>query len=355
MSGFLLEKYRGISPYVPGEQPKEAGYIKLNTNESPFPPSEKARKRYMQAFDKLNLYNDPENGTLTGAIAEEFGLKRENVLVTNGSDEALAFIYMAYAEKGKPFAAPEVSYGFYPVFSRLVGADIVTKPLKEDLTVDAEAFAKCDLNVIFANPNAQTGTFMPISDIEKIAKKRSRLVVVDEAYVDFGAESAAALIRKYPNIVVVRTFSKSRSLAGARIGFVIAAEDIVADLKLIKYSFNPYNLGRAAEAAATGAFEDKEYFDICREKIIEAREYTLRRAEALGLRVIRGKANFLLMSSEDIDGGELKNRLYDEKIIVRHFSSPALLSPYIRVTIGSMDEMKTFIKVLEKILSGVRK
>ncbi len=355
MSRFLLKKYASLAPYVPGEQPKTGGYIKLNTNESPFPPSEKAREEYIKAFDRLNLYNDPENGALAAAIAERFGLEASNVLLTNGSDEALAFIYTAYADAEHPFAAPEISYGFYPVFSQLTGAENVTFPLKPDCSVDAEAFVKTKHNVVFANPNAQTGTAMPPGDVERIvAASPSRIVAVDEAYVDFGTESAAGLIKKYPNLIVVRTFSKSRSLAGGRIGFALSSAEIVSDLKRIKYSFNPYNLGRAAEAAALGALKDEKYFSECVARVIEAREYTASEAKRLGMDVVDGKANFLLMRSGLIDGGELKDRLFAEKIIVRHFSTP-FLAPYIRVTIGSMDEMKAFIKVLENILKGAVK
>lgn len=355
MSQFLLKKYASLLPYTPGEQPKTGGYIKLNTNESPFPPSEKAREEYLKAFDRLNLYNDPENGALGAAIAKRYGLKTGNVLLTNGSDEALAFIYMAYADAEHPFAAPEISYGFYPVFSQLTGARNVTFPLKPDCSVDADAFVKTEYNVVFANPNAQTGTFMPVEDVERIvAASPERIVAVDEAYVDFGAESSVVLIKKYPNLIVIGTFSKSRSLAGGRIGFALSSEEIVSDLKRIKYSFNPYNLGRAAEAAALGALADEEYFSECTARVKQAREYTRAEAKRLNMEVVDGKANFLLMRSELIDGGELKDRLFAEKIIVRHFSTP-YLSPYIRVTIGSMDEMKTFIKVLGNILKGAVK
>ena len=349
MTKFLLDKYKGFEPYVPGEQP-QGGYIKLNTNESPFPPSETARELYTAAFDRLNLYNDPENTALCKVIADRYGVSPENVLVTNGSDEALAFIYMAYADKTHPFVAPEISYGFYPVFSALVGAEKKTFPLKSDYFIDEAAFINCDDNVIFANPNAQTGTFMPIGQIAEMLKK-PRLVVVDEAYVDFGAESALPLLKEYDNLIIVRTLSKSRSLAGGRIGFAIAAKEIVSELKLVKYSFNPYNLGRAAEAAAIGAIQDEEYFRKCTAAVIGAREYTEQAAKALGMTVIDSRANFLLMKCPTMDGGELKAELMRRGVLVRHFSTPGL-SEYIRVTIGSMEQMKTFIQELKNIISG---
>ncbi len=351
MTKFLLDKYKDFEPYVPGEQP-QGGYIKLNTNESPFPPSERAREKYIAAFDKLNLYNDPENSALCKVIADRYGVLPENVLVTNGSDEALAFIYMAYADGSHPFAAPEISYGFYPVFSALVGADKLTFPLKSGGYVDEKAFIGYDGNVIFANPNAQTGTFMPLSAIEEMLKK-PRLVVVDEAYVDFGAQSALPLLKKYGNLIVVRTLSKSRSLAGGRIGFAIASAEVTAELKLIKYSFNPYNLGRAAEAAAIGAIEDEEYFSRCTAAVIRAREYTEREAKALGMEMTDSLANFLLMKRPGTDGGVLKAELMRRGVLVRHFSTPGL-SDCIRVTIGSMEQMETFIKVLKDIISGAR-
>ncbi len=349
MTKYLLEKFKELVPYTPGEQP-QGGFIKLNTNESPFPPSERARERMKAAFDKLNLYNDPENAELTKVIARCYGLDKENVLVTNGSDEALAFLYIAYAEKGKPFAAPEISYGFYPVFSRLVGAEVKTFPLKEDFSVDEEAFIACDDNVIFANPNAQTGTFMAVEHIERMLSK-PRLVIVDEAYVDFGAQSVKPLVKSRDNLVVVGTLSKSRALAGGRIGFVIAAREIIDELKLIKYSFNPYNLGRAAEALAIGAFEDEKYFSECVSKVIEAREFTDKAVKELGMVTVKSQANFILMRAPGIDGGELKEKLMERGVLVRHFSTPGL-SPFIRVTIGSMEQMKTFVKVLKNIISG---
>lgn len=349
MTKYLLEKFKELVPYTPGEQP-QGGFIKLNTNESPFPPSERARERMKAAFDKLNLYNDPENAELTKVIARCYGLDKENVLVTNGSDEALAFLYIAYAEKGKPFAAPEISYGFYPVFSRLVGAEVKTFPLKEDFSVDEEAFIACDDNVIFANPNAQTGTFMAVEHIERMLSK-PRLVIVDEAYVDFGAQSVKPLVKSRDNLVVVGTLSKSRALAGGRIGFVIAAREIIDELKLIKYSFNPYNLGRAAEALAIGAFEDEKYFSECISKVIEAREFTDKAVKELGMVAVKSQANFILMRAPGIDGGELKEKLMERGVLVRHFSTPGL-SPFIRVTIGSMEQMKTFVKVLKNIISG---
>ena len=350
MSGFLLEKYRGISPYVPGEQPKEAGYIKLNTNESPFPPSEKARERYMQAFDKLNLYNDPENGTLTGAIAEEFGLKRENVLVTNGSDEALAFIYMAYAEKGKPFAAPEVSYGFYPVFSRLVGADIVTYPLKEDLSVDAEAFAKCDLNVIFANPNAQTGTFMPISDIEKIARKRSRLVVVDEAYVDFGAESCVPLTARYENVLVVRTFSKSYALAGIRCGYAVGNAALIAGLRRMKDCFNSYPVDAVAQAVCCAAVADKPYYDGVIARVVAERERLRAALCSRGFTVPESRANFLFAGRAKVGARAICEGLKEAGVLVRHWNRPVICD-FVRITVGTREQDEALLTALDRILA----
>lgn len=351
MTKFLLSKYKDFAPYVPGEQP-QGGYIKLNTNESPFPPSERAREKYAEAFGKLNLYNDPENTALCKVIAARYGVSPENVLVTNGSDEALAFVYMTYADAEHPFAAPEISYGFYPVFSALVGASEKTFPLKSDRYVDEQAFIDCDDNVIFANPNAQTGTFMPIASVKAILEK-PRLVVVDEAYVDFGARSALPLLKEYDNLIVIRTLSKSRSLAGGRIGFLIASAEVVSELKLIKYSFNPYNLGRAAEAAAIGAIEDEEYFRRCTSAVVEAREYTVKAAKESGMEVVDSLANFLLMKHPSVGGAELKAALMENGVLVRHFSTPGL-SEYIRVTIGSMEQMKKFIEVLKNVISGAR-
>lgn len=353
MSRFLIERYSSLEPYVPGEQPQDRRYIKLNTNESPYPPSPEA----VAAIDEdavrgLRLYSDPECRTVTEAIAEYYGVKPTEVIVGNGSDEILAFIYAAFCDDKRKLASPEISYGFYPVFGELIGVKNYVIPLKKDYSLDVDAFVNCPDNVIFANPNAQTGIAITLADVERIVSARAdRLVVVDEAYVDFGAESAVALTRKYDNLIVVQTFSKSRSLAGARLGFAIASEALISDLKAVKFSFNPYNVNRLTETLGAIAISDREWFEVNRKKIISTREYTFAALKDLGFEVLPSMANFLLARSDKIGGEKLYLALKERGVLVRYFSSPAL-SDFVRITIGSRYEMEILIKEIKDIITG---
>lgn len=353
MSKFLIDRYSSLDPYVPGEQPQDRRYIKLNTNESPYPPSPEA----VAAIDEdavrgLRLYSDPECRTVTKAIAEYYGVKSTEVIVGNGSDEILAFVYAAFCDDKRKLASPEISYGFYPVFGELIGVKNYVIPLKKDYSLDVDAFVNCPDNVIFANPNAQTGIAITLADVERIVSARTdRLVVVDEAYVDFGAESAVALTRKYDNLIVVQTFSKSRSLAGARLGFAIASEALISDLKAVKFSFNPYNVNRLTEMLGAKAIRDKEWFEVNRKKIISTREYTFAALEDLGFEVLPSMANFLLARSDKIGGEKLYLALKERGVLVRYFSSPAL-SDFVRITIGSRYEMEILLKEIKDIITG---
>ena len=353
MSKFLIDRYSSLDPYVPGEQPQDRKYIKLNTNESPYPPSPKA----VAAIDEdavrgLRLYSDPECRVVSEAIAEYYGVKRSEVIVGNGSDEILAFIYAAFCDGKHKLASPSVSYGFYPVFGALVGVENYVIPLKNDYSLDVEAFVSCPDNVIFANPNAQTGIAITLEDVERIVSASSdRLVVVDEAYVDFGAESAVELTRKYGNLIVVQTFSKSRSLAGARLGFAIANEALIADLKAVKFSFNPYNVNRLTEKLGAEAIRDKEWFDVNRRKIIVTREYARAALKELGFEVLPSVANFLLARSDEIAGEALYLALKTRGVLVRHFSDPAL-KDFVRITVGSGYEMEILVKEIKNIITG---
>jgi len=352
MSKFLKNSLLSLEEYVPGEQPRDKKYIKLNTNESPFPPSPKAINAIKEKeLCDLRLYSDPECKNLKEAIASYYDVAAENVFVSNGSDESLNFFFMAFCDEEKKVCFPEISYGFYKVFADLYGLEYEAIPLKDDFTIDANDYINKNKNVVIANPNAPTGLSLSLCDIEKIVSSNpDHIVVIDEAYVDFGGESAVKLTKKYKNLMVVQTFSKSRSLAGARLGFAIADKEIIKDMEKIKYSTNPYNINRLTLILGTEAIKDREYFEANRNLIIQAREYTQKALTDLGFDVLSSKTNFVFAKSDSISGEELYLKLKDKGILVRHFSKPEICQ-YNRITIGTMDEMKALIKAIGEIIS----
>lgn len=353
MSKFLKARYCSLEAYTPGEQPRDKKYIKLNTNESPFPPSEGVIKAVNEnEVRDLRLYSDPTANALKAALADLHGVRPENIFLSNGSDDILNFSFMAFTEKGAMF--PEISYGFYEVFAELHGIDYVKVPLKSDFSVDPEDYTGDGKMVVIANPNAPTGLCLSVNDIEGILKANPKsVVVIDEAYVDFGGQSCYPLISKYKNLLVVQTFSKSRSMAGARLGFAIADEELIADLERIKYSTNPYNINRLTMAAGVAAVKDNDYYmDNC-QKIIENRDYTTRELQALGFYVIPSKANFIFAKSDKIGGEELYLKLKDNGILVRHFTKEAI-KDFNRITIGSIPEMEAFVKAVKQILEEIK-
>lgn len=348
MSVFLSERLKTLKAYVPGEQPESGSrIIKLNTNESPFPPSPKAVEAGRRALDGLNLYSDPDARPLKSALAAELKLKPENISVFNGSDEALALIMTGFCDSGAVYN--DVTYGFYKVIAGLFGIKSNVVQLNDDFTINAEAYGDKDGTVFIANPNAPTGIFLSVDKIEFIAAQRpDRLVVVDEAYVDFGAESCVPLIHKYPNLLVTQTFSKSRSMAGARLGFGIACEELIRDLNTVKYSTNPYNINRMTMAAGIGTLEDGEYTkQNCRE-IIKTREYTIAALKELGFLCTDSAANFVFAKHPKIGGAEIYKSLRENGILVRWFDRPEI-SDYNRITVGTAEQMKTLAKTLKKI------
>ena len=357
MSRFLSSKYKDLEAYTPGEQPIDKKYIKLNTNESPYPPSKKVVDALSsEEVLKLNLYSDPTARGLKASIAELYGVQSENVFVSNGSDDILNFSFMAFCEKGKRAVKfPEISYGFYSVYAELHGADYTAIPLKNDFSIDIKDYSSNDATVVIANPNAPTGIALSVADIEKLVKANpDNLVLVDEAYVDFGGESAVDLTKKYDNLLVVCTFSKSRSLAGARLGFAIASKDIIADLEKIKYSTNPYNINRLSLIAGEMAILDNDYYmDNCK-KIIETREYTQSKLRELGFEVTDSKANFIFAKSDMIEGKELYLRLKDKGILIRHFGKEKI-KDYNRITVGTRKEMDALISAVAEILEEFKK
>ncbi len=350
MSKFLTDKYKGLDPYTPGEQPKERKYIKLNTNESPFPPSKKAIEAARAEAERLMLYSDPECRDLTEKMAQSFGVDKSKVIMTNGSDEVLNFAFMAYCDENTPAVFADITYGFYKVFARINSLPSSVIPLKDDFTIDINDYIEARGTVFIANPNAPTGILLSVAEIERIVKSNpERIVVIDEAYIDFGGESCIPLTEKYDNLLVTGTFSKSRSMAGARLGFGIASPAIIEDLTRIRYSTNPYNVNRMTMAAGIGALSDKEYFEDNCKKIIENREWTMKKLSALGFEFTDSKANFIFARHPKTDGEELYIRLKENGILVRHFTAERI-SQYNRITVGSREEMQTLIDKIKEIL-----
>lgn len=352
MSKFFSQKYKNLTPYVPGEQPKEREYIKLNTNESPFPPSKLAIKKAREESKKLYLYSDPDSKQLTNTVADYYGVKSEQVIMTNGSDEVLNFAFMAYCDKDNPAVFADITYGFYKVFAEINNVPYKEIPLKDDFSIDIDDYIKENGTVFIANPNAPTGVYIPLSEIERLlASNPDRIVVIDEAYIDFGGQSAISLIDKYDNLLVTQTFSKSRSMAGARLGFGIASKAIINDLVSIKYSTNPYNVNRMTAGAGIGAIVDDKYFKKNCQTIIENREYTVRELVNLGFTVTDSKTNFVFAKHENISGEKLYLKLKERGILVRHFNKERI-KDYTRITIGSISQMKVLIKEIKNILEN---
>ncbi len=348
MSRFFSSKYKKLLPYTPGEQPQDMQYTKLNTNESPFPPSPKAIERMKAAADKLNLYPDPECRELTKAVADNLGVEADEVLLTNGSDEILNFAFMAFCDNGAAF--PDITYGFYPVFAELNSVPYTEIPLNDDFTINVSDYEGIGKTVFIANPNAPTGIILPVSDIERILQSNpDSVVVVDEAYVDFGGESCVALIHKYDNLLVTQTFSKSRSMAGARLGFGVGCKQLICDLNTIKYSTNPYNINKMTMAAGLGTMADEEYtIKNCR-AIIENRAYTANELKKLGFSLTPSSANFLFAKHESVSGAEIYAMLKKSGVLVRHFDK-SRISEYNRITIGTREQTDRLLEVLRKEL-----
>ena len=350
MSRFFSQKYAHLAPYVPGEQPQDKRYIKLNTNESPFPPSKKAQAYAQEAAAKLQLYPDPDCRELTAAMAKTLGVQPDNVVMTNGSDEALYFATLAYCDEKTPAAFPDITYGFYPVFAALAGVPYREFPVRDDLSVDPADYKTNRYTLFLANPNAPTGLCMPLSDIESIlAANPDRVVVVDEAYIDFGGQSAVPLVGQYDNLLVVGTFSKSRSMAGARLGFAVGQKALVADLQTVRYSTNPYNINRMTMAAGLGALADAAYTAANCKTIIENRAFAAAELQKLGFTVTDSAANFLFARHAAIGGEELYLKLKEKGVLVRHFKLERI-KEYNRITVGTKAQMQALIAAVKEIL-----
>ena len=350
MSRYFSAKYAALTPYTPGEQPRDMVYTKLNTNESPFPPSPRAQALAKEAAENLHLYSDPTCKALVDTAAARFGIGPDEILFTNGSDDILNFAFMAFCDKDHPAVFPEITYGFYPVFARLNGIPYETIPLQEDFSIRAEDYIGLNKTIFIANPNAPTGLCLPLDQIEKIVSGNpNSVVVIDEAYVDFGGESAVSLIHRYENLLVTQTFSKSRSLAGGRLGFGIGCKNLIQDLNTLKYSTNPYNINRMTMAAGIGALEDETYFAENCAAIVENRGFAAEALKKLGFQMTDSKTNFLFARHPGIPGKELYLALKERGVLVRHFDDPKL-TDYNRITVGSREQMEIFLKKLKQVL-----
>jgi len=354
MSRFFSKKFASLTPYTPGEQPRDMQYIKLNTNELPFPPSEKALQYAQENTRSLNLYSDPDCDDLRSALAEMYHVEPEEVIVTNGSDEILNFAFMAFCDAEHPAAFPNISYGFYPVFAELNGVPFVELPLCDDFTIDVDAYCGIDKTIIIANPNAPTGLTISLSDVERILiSNPNNVVIIDEAYVDFGGESCLPLVHKYDNLLITRTFSKSRAMAGARLGFGIGNKALIQDLNSIRYSTNPYNVNSYTLALGVGTLLDEAYTQRNCQIIAENRAYTSAALCEMGFDVLNSSANFIFAKSTRISGAELYIRLKEAGVLVRHFSKPEICE-YNRITIGTREQMDIFLSKVKTILEDCR-
>ena len=349
MSTFLNPNIEAMTAYIPGEQPRDKAYIKLNTNENPYPPAPSVVAAMNAGeVEDLRLYSDPTAKVLKEKLAELYGLKPENIYVGNGSDEVLYFLFRAYGQHGAAF--PDISYGFYSVFAELCGIEATVIPLEADFSIDPVQYHGLDRFIVIANPNAPTGLSLTLPEIEGILKSNPNAVVaIDEAYVDFGGESAYPLMEKYENLMVVRTFSKSRSMAGARLGYALGPAALIADLEKLKYSVNPYNVNRLTLRLGEATVDAESYY---REKcaaIMATRERTAEALTALGFTVLPSKTNFLFVRSDKIGGRALYEKLKDRGILVRHFGNPRI-ADYIRLTIGTDAQMDACLAAIRAIL-----
>ena len=349
MSRFLNQQYRAMEAYTPGEQPRDMQYIKLNTNESPYPPAPSVVAAMNgEQVELLRLYSDPTAKNLKEKLAGLYGVEPENVFVSNGSDEVLNFAFMAFGDRGAAF--PDISYGFYEVYAELYGIDAEKIPLEEDFSIDYRKYCGKNKMIVIANPNAPTGMTIPVWQIEEVLKTNpDSLVLIDEAYVDFGGESCLPLIKTYDNLLVTRTFSKSRCLAGGRLGYAFANPAIIADLEKIKYSTNPYNINRLTLLLGEATVDAESYYQEKCAQIQKTRAWTVEQLKVLGFTVLPSSANFIFARTEKMDGGALYQTLKARGILVRHFTNPRICQ-FNRITIGTPQQMAALIDTVKEVL-----
>lgn len=353
MSRYWSEVVRRLTPYVPGEQPKLANLVKLNTNENPYGPSPKVLEALRaEAADSLRLYPDPGSDKLREAIAAFHGVEAGQVFVGNGSDEVLAHAFLALLKHDTPILFPDISYSFYPVYCGLYGIEYQEIPLTDSFEIRIEDYFVPNGGIIFPNPNAPTARLLALGEIERLlARNTDSVVVVDEAYIDFGGESAVGLVNKYPQLLVVHTLSKSHSLAGLRVGYAIGQADLIQALVRVKDSFNSYPLDRFAQAGAIASMQDRGYFDQTRRKVMATREKLVADLAALGFEVLPSAANFVFARHPRKDGAELAQALRERSIIVRHFKKPARIAPFLRITVGTDEQCQALVAALRELLA----
>lgn len=352
MSKFWSEMAKRAEPYVPGEQLAKKNIIKLNTNENPYPPSPKVIEAIQNELHTTNLrlYPSPTMDELRTTIGAYYGLDKANVFVGNGSDEVLAFAFMGLFDPGKPIRFPQITYSFYPVYAKVFNIDYEEVPLNDDFTLDVERFFESVGGVIFPNPNAPTSIYLPLHEIERIlAHNKDRVVIVDEAYVDFAEASAATLINKYDNLLVVQTMSKSRALAGLRVGFALGNNELIKGLIRMKDSFNSYPVDRLALVGAKAAIEDETYFREITKKIIQTRTWVTEELQSLGFKVLPSQTNFVFTTHETYPAERLYEALKQRNILIRYFKTKPIEN-YVRITIGTDEEMKQLIRAIEEII-----
>ena len=352
MSRYWSKVVHSLTPYVPGEQPKLPNLVKLNTNESPYGPSRKVLDALRTEIgETLRLYPDPASDKLRAAIAKRHGITADQVFVGNGSDEVLAHVFMGLLKHDAPLLFPDITYSFYPVYCGLYGIDFMQVPLNDAFEIDIGDYLKPNGGIIFPNPNAPTGRLVPLAEIERLLKANTdSVVVVDEAYVDFGGESCVPLIRQYPQLLVTHTLSKSRALAGLRVGYATGDTGLIEALNRVKDSFNSYPLDRFAQAGATAAMEDDAYFDAMCRKVMASKTKLVADIEALGFEVLPSAANFVFARFPGRDGADIAAKLRERSIIVRHFRNPPRISPFMRITIGTDEQCAGLVEALRDIV-----
>ncbi len=352
MSRFMRKEYDSIVPYTPGEQLNDKKYIKLNTNESPFPASPKVLEVLnSDLISSLYLYSDPKLKKIKQAIADFYNVSPEQIFVGNGSDDVIAFAFMAFGGLGGDFCCPDITYSFYPVFADLFKVNLQQIPLKDDFSVDVNDYIGINKNIIIANPNAPTGLALSHDEIELIVKTNpENVVIIDEAYSDFSdGTSVVDLVEKYENLMVTQTFSKSRSLAGLRVGFSVSSKTLASDLEKLKYSFNPYNVNTLSVEAAAAAISDREYYEKTIAETVEIREFTKSELKKRGFELTDSKSNFVFAKTDKIPSSELYEELRNRGILIRYFASPRI-SEYFRMSMGTMEQMKKVIEVIDEII-----
>ena len=350
MKEFWSGRIREMTPYVPGEQPRGRTFIKLNTNECPYPPSPRALEAVRAAAgDSLRLYPDPECLELRQTIARRYRLSENQVFMGNGSDEVLAFAFQAFFDPEREIVFPRVSYSFYPVYARYFGLRYRQVPMKDDLSVDLDAMMGDNGGVVIPNPNAPTGMALPLERIEALLRANPEaVVIVDEAYVDFGADSAVPLIRDYPNLLVVQTASKSRALAGLRVGWALGSSNLIDGLRCVRDCINSYTVDRVAAAGLKGAMEDEGYFQSVRGRVMATRDRTAQRLAELGFSVLPSRANFLFVSRPGVSGAALQAGLRERSILVRRWDDP-LIADWLRITVGTDGDMDALLAALAEL------